>query len=216
MATDSFRFIPPLKSLENVFLFSNNATSSMLVSTDCSNSSFDFLKWRPLTFAKNSMCSLTVRSGKRQSCCKQIPTPSRMSLICVRMSFPATKAVPDEGATIPVSMEMVVVLPAPLCPKRAVTWPLYIDKDSPSTAVFVPKVLDRFRSCTHRPSFSCSFKASDTGSIGIKSFSTAAVSSTAWLASPPHQYAFWKGKYQGNGVPKSLGTTRLRYQVKTP
>ena len=36
----------------------------------------------------------------------------------------------------PVRMDIVVVLPAPLCPRRAVIWPLYMAKFMPATATF--------------------------------------------------------------------------------
>ena len=65
------------------------------------------------------------------------------------MSQPLIRAVPELGEKSPVSMLMVVVLPAPLWPSRAVISPLYALKVTLSTAttVFIP--LNTFRSpCT--------------------------------------------------------------------
>ena len=47
-------------------------------------------------------------------------------------------AEPEEGGNKPVSIDIVVVLPAPLCPSRAVIWPLKMFKDSSSTATLDP------------------------------------------------------------------------------
>lgn len=43
----------------------------------------------------------------------------RIVFICVSMLSPWMVAPPEEGEIMPVSMLMVVVLPAPLCPKSA-------------------------------------------------------------------------------------------------
>ena len=65
------------------------------------------------------------------------------------MSHPLIRALPELGEKSPVSMLIVVVLPAPLCPSRAVISPLYALKVTLSTAttVFIP--LNTFlRPCT--------------------------------------------------------------------
>jgi hypothetical protein len=54
------------------------------------------------------------------------------------MSAPNTRASPEVGITSPISMEMVVVLPAPLPPSRAVMEPSPSVKLMPSTAVTSP------------------------------------------------------------------------------
>ena len=51
------------------------------------------------------------------------------------MSQPNTRASPAVGTTNPISMEMVVVLPAPLPPSSAVIEPLRRVNVMPSTAV---------------------------------------------------------------------------------
>ena len=47
-------------------------------------------------------------------------------------------AEPDEGGNKPVSIDIVVVFPAPLCPRRAVIWPLKMFSESSSTATLDP------------------------------------------------------------------------------
>ena len=113
IATLSFRFIPPLRKRESVFRFSNNATSRIAWSISASASLLDTCWYRPLRREKNLICSRTVRSGKRQSCWRQIPISWRIPCRSVRMSLPATVAYPLVGAIAPVNMLMVVVFPAP-------------------------------------------------------------------------------------------------------
>src|SRR5580704_12223463 len=50
-------------------------------------------------------------------------------------SKPATIALPAVGGRKHVSMRMVVVLPAPLGPKKPTIWPFWISKEMWSTAV---------------------------------------------------------------------------------
>ena len=59
------------------------------------------------------------------------------------MSWPATRAVPDVGRVSVVIMRTVVVLPAPLGPRRPSTVPSGTTKDTPSTATVSPKCLTR-------------------------------------------------------------------------
>ena len=53
---------------------------------------------------------------------------------------PRALAEPLVAYKSPVSIEMVVVFPAPLCPSKANICPLYIDTFEFSTATFSPKV----------------------------------------------------------------------------
>mmetsp|Transcript_23468 Transcript_23468/g.65510 ORF Transcript_23468/g.65510 Transcript_23468/m.65510 type:complete len:209 (-) Transcript_23468:2095-2721(-) len=190
MATESLRFMPPLRFLENVLRFSCKATSSMLWSIFSSASWADILLYIPLILAKNWTCSLTVSMGKRQSCCKQMPISCRMEVMLVRMSLPPMVAYPSVGAIIPVNMLIVVVFPAPLCPSRAVIWSLYSDMLSPSTAVFSPKVLRRLRTSMLLPWRFCALTESETSSAGMPSWYTTSSSSfsSVWeLTLPGHQ-----------------------------
>ena len=59
---------------------------------------------------------------------------SRISSIWVRMLMSSIRASPPVGVIRPTSMLIVVVLPAPLCPRSAVIWPLGKVADTPPTA----------------------------------------------------------------------------------
>ena len=63
--------------------------------------------------------------------------------------MPITSAFPEEGSIKPVSIDKVVVLPAPLCPRRAKIYPLYIVMLVPLTAILSPNFLTRFLICKH-------------------------------------------------------------------
>ena len=54
------------------------------------------------------------------------------------MEQPLTSAEPEVAGNSPVSMDISVVLPAPLCPRRTVICPSYKFRDTPLTAVFTP------------------------------------------------------------------------------
>ncbi len=55
--------------------------------------------------------------------------------------MPAIRAVPWVGATKPVKSRMVVVLPAPLGPRKATTWPLGMVNETSRTARNDPNCL---------------------------------------------------------------------------
>ena len=69
-----------------------------------------------------------------------------------------------KGSINPVNIDNVVVFPAPLCPKRANIYPLYIVKLAPLTAILFPKYFFKFFIERHSFFFSCLFKDSETGS----------------------------------------------------
>ncbi len=54
------------------------------------------------------------------------------------MSAPSTFTRPAVGATSPIIMPMVVVLPAPLPPSNPVTEPCASEKEIPATAIVSP------------------------------------------------------------------------------
>mmetsp|Transcript_36306 Transcript_36306/g.87548 ORF Transcript_36306/g.87548 Transcript_36306/m.87548 type:complete len:260 (+) Transcript_36306:4756-5535(+) len=203
IATDSLRFIPPLRFFENVLRFSNKATSLMIWSMCSSASACDMSAYSPFKRAKNRICSRTVNWGKRQSCWRQIPIFWRIPFISELISLPATRALPDDGANAPVSMAIVVVLPAPLCPNSAVTCPLYMLNERLSTACFSPKDFVKPRISIFVPSVDCARSLSDTGSIGISGFASSSVSVDAapLLLVLGHQYDRVKGKYKGRACP---------------
>jgi hypothetical protein len=55
--------------------------------------------------------------ARARLCCGQKPRLWRISRMLVVMERPLMSAVPDVGSSMPISMEMVVVLPAPLWPR---------------------------------------------------------------------------------------------------
>ena len=93
-----------------------------------------------LTFKliKKSRCSLTDSLSKSTLCCGHSPRLSLMASMSVIILFPLMCAVPEDAGNKPVSIDIVVVFPAPLCPNRAVIWPLKIFSESSSTATLDP------------------------------------------------------------------------------
>ena len=61
---------------------------------------------------------LTVMRGHRLSCWVQTPMPRRMREMSLRVLFPRMRASPEVGWVRPVRMEMVVLFPAPLGPRK--------------------------------------------------------------------------------------------------
>jgi len=153
------------------------------------------------------------------------------------MSLPSITAVPDVGATNPVSMPMAVVLPAPLCPSSAVICPEYMVRLRPSTAVLMPvgvwNCLTKSRMSTHV--FSATWRArlpgtastwapggvSAPGGNGSRSAPSATttgahVSRTTGTL-PRHALAQNDGcarKYQGLCVPNSDGQMWATYHAR--
>jgi len=64
----------------------------------------------------------------------QIPRLALIVDMSVLMLRPLISASPPVASSIPVNMEIVVVLPAPLCPSSALTWPFTKVTDKSSTA----------------------------------------------------------------------------------
>ena len=88
-----------------------------------------------LQYYHSSSEPLLIRS---QACTHNLPKLLRTPLMLSLMEQPLTRAEPDEAGNNPVSMDIRVVLPAPLCPSRAVIWPSYMFSDTPLTATFFP------------------------------------------------------------------------------
>src|ERR1700737_4571570 len=78
-----------------------------------------------------------------------MPTLARTALAWVTTSYPAIRTWPDVGISVVVRIEIVVVLPAPLGPRKAKNSPLRTVKLMPSTAFVLP-----FRYRLTRPSTS--------------------------------------------------------------
>src|SRR6266852_8062971 len=69
---------------------------------------------------------------------KMMPTWRRTVLASRTMSWPAMSTLPEVGASVVVRIEMVVVLPAPLGPRRAKNSPGSTSNEIPSTALTLP------------------------------------------------------------------------------
>lgn len=87
----------------------------------------------------------------------------------LNMSVPKTVAVPAVGSNRPVNMEIVVVLPAPLCPSKAKIYPLYMVRSVPLTAFLGPNSLTKPLTIKQSLSTSYFLQASDTGSNLVRS-----------------------------------------------
>ena len=87
---------------------------------------------------KKSRCSFTVNRSNSTLCWGQSPKLSLIASISVIILFPSMWAEPEEGGNKPVNIDIVVVFPAPLCPRRAVIWPLKMLSESSSTATLDP------------------------------------------------------------------------------
>ena len=79
-------------------------------------------------------CSLIVRLSHRRLSCGQTPTKEFISFRSVTMEWPQTRASPDVGEINPHNMLNVVLLPAPLGPKRPRHSPYPTEKQILSTA----------------------------------------------------------------------------------
>ena len=160
-----------------------------------------------ITKQKKRRCSSTVSSSNKISCCGQIPRLERTEFISDPMSKSWMEAVPDEGGykpviialvvnqfwwqelTLkehgPVSIEMVVDLPAPLCPNKAVIWSSYMFKCKFFTAVFFPNIFDNPWILIPAYAF---------GSGSSKCFGVELAPETGalcWSGAPFVQYHFW-------------------------
>lgn len=131
IATERRLFWPPERFFEYSSRFSYKLTSLISLLT----SSSSYCPSRPLKVPKSSKCYLTVRSSYRVSCWGQIPI---FYLIFCKSVCPKTSMRPEEGSSIPVSIERVVVLPAPLCPNKTKMLSLYIFSDRLLTATNSP------------------------------------------------------------------------------
>src|SRR6266568_7802803 len=67
-----------------------------------------------------------------------IPTSRRTALASRTTSCPAIRTVPEVRPSVVVRIEIVVVFPAPLGPRRAKNWPCSTTKLTPSTAFELP------------------------------------------------------------------------------
>mmetsp|Transcript_17546 Transcript_17546/g.34250 ORF Transcript_17546/g.34250 Transcript_17546/m.34250 type:complete len:193 (+) Transcript_17546:3690-4268(+) len=133
IAIDSRLFCPPdIVPARWPFLPSTSSCTSAIASATAASS---FSGGTPLTRPYRRRCSGTVSSANKTSCCGQMPRKDRIAGMSVLTSRPQIFAAPAEIGSMPVSMLMVVVLPAPLWPSRTNTCPSYISRSRDWTAV---------------------------------------------------------------------------------
>mmetsp|Transcript_777 Transcript_777/g.2608 ORF Transcript_777/g.2608 Transcript_777/m.2608 type:complete len:234 (-) Transcript_777:1907-2608(-) len=88
----------------------------------------------PLMLPYNLRCSQALRVGNKISCCGQIPKFWRMYEIFSFTLLSRNTMSPEEGRIRPTTELMVVLLPHPLWPSKAHTFPGFTPKSTPLTA----------------------------------------------------------------------------------
>ena len=124
------RFMPPLNLSTRSFCRSTRVMSSSTSSTRRLSSSPDSPYMRP----QNTRFSRALMSGYRAMSCGTTPMVSLTAWESVTTECPAMVASPPVGLSRQLSMEMVVLLPAPLGPRRLKISPSAMSKLTPSTA----------------------------------------------------------------------------------
>lgn len=162
----------------------------------------------PLKEANNLKCSSGVSRSKRTSCYGQTPSIILNSFIFSNIFFPKTLALPYCGSINPVSIDKVVVFPAPLWPRSANIYPLYIVKSTPFTAILFPNFFFKSLIIKHSLFFSYFLRESATGSKFFE-FKIISYSSSIWFSIDADFFLFLHKqiKFQGLTTPYSLGTT---------
>mmetsp|Transcript_34582 Transcript_34582/g.78854 ORF Transcript_34582/g.78854 Transcript_34582/m.78854 type:complete len:220 (-) Transcript_34582:1806-2465(-) len=116
-ATERRRFMPPENEPATWFDDADSRTCSIRRSASATTASAAM----PLIVPKSTRCSLAVRLSHRMSNCGHTPMKRLIWFMpdeCATV-WPRTSALPCDGGRKPVSMLMVVVLPAPLGPRSA-------------------------------------------------------------------------------------------------
>mmetsp|Transcript_11049 Transcript_11049/g.16441 ORF Transcript_11049/g.16441 Transcript_11049/m.16441 type:complete len:251 (-) Transcript_11049:1514-2266(-) len=209
MASDSLRFWPPERFLAGVLRLSSRSTCWIFSSTAAWISA---LSESPLKRQNIRRCSSTVSSLKSTSCWGHTPNFLRISLMSDLKLRLLTVMSPAVGLSSPVSIEIVVVLPAPLWPSKAKICPSYMSKSKPSTAALFPKCFLSPLTDIAWPVCSWRSKAGSTGSmfsfIALRRLSSsswiwvwASWSSSCWSEVWPFQKEGVKGKYHGRATP---------------
>mmetsp|Transcript_58666 Transcript_58666/g.154522 ORF Transcript_58666/g.154522 Transcript_58666/m.154522 type:complete len:257 (+) Transcript_58666:1930-2700(+) len=146
----SLRFMPPDRAEERVCILSISATAVSSSSPLFTSSP----RAMPPILPKRSRCSKTVSSSTRTLCCGQKPMSLRTDRSCSGTMDPRTLIVPADWGRQPVSIIIVVVLPAPLWPRRQKHSSWYMVRERLFTAVMLLpaaslNVLWRPRMSTH-------------------------------------------------------------------
>ena len=93
---------------------------------------------KPYTEPKKTKFSCEVRSSYSENFCDIYPTDCLSRALSRGSTSPSTRHVPDVGARMPMSTLIVVVLPAPLGPRKPNTSPCSMWNEMWSTAVKLP------------------------------------------------------------------------------
>mmetsp|Transcript_39481 Transcript_39481/g.86213 ORF Transcript_39481/g.86213 Transcript_39481/m.86213 type:complete len:215 (-) Transcript_39481:3166-3810(-) len=142
MPMESLRFMPPLRDRAGALRFAKSPVSLSKFSTSeaTKEGCTDF------RLQKSFRCSSTVRASYRALCWRHTPSCCRTAWQSLRTERPPTKTSPSVGGKSPVRMAMVVLFPAPLCPRRPRMVPRCISRLIPLRAVFpLRKLLTSFR-----------------------------------------------------------------------
>ena len=167
----------------------------------------------PPNAAYRRRCSRTVSIGHSTSNCGQMPKDSRMCSISVRMDLPFTMASPPVALRVPVSMLIVVVLPAPLWPRSAETWPgIKVTVRSSTATTPLPNCFFKPRILTDACLSWSVLRGSKFSPYSLSSLIPAALLSST-VAGSPNQYSFVNGKNGESFWPNSVGQTLSRYHV---
>mmetsp|Transcript_36033 Transcript_36033/g.87525 ORF Transcript_36033/g.87525 Transcript_36033/m.87525 type:complete len:272 (-) Transcript_36033:820-1635(-) len=209
MPRHSLRFCPPESAPAGVCLRSESFTCSSI----CSTASCSAAPKRPLSAPYSRRCCVGVRLSKITFTCGQTPRERRICAICDVMLLPSMRASPADGAISPVSIEMVVVFPAPLAPSSAVICPAHISRSSECTATPRGHTLRSPAVRTPASPTGCG-----RGSTTIVSSLALAVARRGaplpLLVPPPHQYDGWSRNHGLRCRPYSEGTTWSKYQAR--
>ena len=119
--------------------------------------------------------------------CGHTPSERRMAFICVVIDRPSMNAEPDDGGMRPVNIEIVVVLPAPLAPRRPVTCPGAICRSRPWTATRCPHALARPLAATPRV-VTGDWSRSMARGASVASAAYCTLEALSWVELVLHQY----------------------------
>lgn len=136
-----------------------------------------------------------------------------LSLIFWSYVSPQTSINPEVGSNIPVNIEIVVVLPAPLWPNKTKMLSLYIFKLKSLTAIKSPSLNYFLRFCMLTIFFSVSMTLYFCSTYSTSGF----VAPSILIVESDCESLFFLPKQQKSGcflLPNSLGNTCSRYHVK--
>mmetsp|Transcript_41749 Transcript_41749/g.110115 ORF Transcript_41749/g.110115 Transcript_41749/m.110115 type:complete len:249 (-) Transcript_41749:495-1241(-) len=131
MATERRRFMPPLYDVAATDALSSRPTPSSNLSASSRNADLVI----PLKRPQNLKWERPEMPSKSTLSCGQTPMIAWICAMADLTDMPCTKASPCVGGCRPVKMLIVVVFPAPLCPRRQKTSPRFMTTVSSFNAV---------------------------------------------------------------------------------